>query len=109
VHHPYPMHFYSPAEIVQLAVKAGFAMEQLDGDIVVVARKAGGPAWPPEVTERLDFSLLEGDTMLGLATRHRQAVDRAWELEEALERIRRHPLLRAGRLLLGRPRRARGG
>jgi SAM-dependent methyltransferase len=64
---------------------------------------------PPEVTERLDFSLLEGDTMLGLATRHRQAVDRAWELEEALERIRRHPLLRAGRLLLGRPRRARGG
>jgi SAM-dependent methyltransferase len=114
VHHPYPMHFYSPAEIVQLATKAGFWVEELDGDILVQARKREQAGVAPAIAERDDLSLLEGDTLIGLRERfnernehNRHLEQRVLELEEGLERIRRHPVVRIGRLIRNGLRRVR--
>lgn len=43
VEHPYPMNFYTPAEVAALLVHAGFRVERLDDPMVVVARKTGQP------------------------------------------------------------------
>jgi SAM-dependent methyltransferase len=118
VHHPYPMHFYSPAEIVQLATKAGFWVEELDGEIRVQARKREQAGVAPAIAERDDPSLLEGDTLIGLRERfnerdrqlnerNRHLEQRVLELEEGLERIRRHPVVRIGRLVRNGLRRLR--
>jgi hypothetical protein len=115
------MHFYSPAEIVQLATKAGFWVEELDGDILVQARKREQAGVAPAIAERDDLSLLEGDTLIGLRERFNQRnernrhleqrvlelEERVLELEEGLERIRRHPVVRTGRLLRNGLRRVR--
>lgn len=53
VHHPYPMNFYTPAEVIQLTAKAGFWVEELTDDIMVRARKRqhAGVGWTsPTVT-----------------------------------------------------------
>jgi SAM-dependent methyltransferase len=108
VHHPYPMYFYSPAEIVQLATKAGFWVEELDGGILVTARKRGQAGVDPAIADGDDFSLLEGDTRLGPRDRYLQLQQRNRELEVALERIRRHPLVRLARPVRNALRRLRG-
>jgi hypothetical protein len=101
------MHFYSPAEIVQLATKAGFWVEELDGDILVQARKREQSGVAPVIAERDDLSLLEGDTLIGLRERFRRVNERNLELEAALERIRRHPVVRVARLVRNGLRRLR--
>lgn len=47
VHHPYPMHFFTPTEIATLLVRAGFAVTALNDEMVVEAT----PAKPPFITE----------------------------------------------------------
>jgi ubiquinone/menaquinone biosynthesis C-methylase UbiE len=101
VHHPYPMHFYTPAEVVQLATKAGFFVEELTGDIQAQVRKRGRPGVAPEVARSDDLSLLEGDNLLGMRERSRQ-------LEEQLARIKGHPVIRTGLLVRDGLRRLRG-
>jgi SAM-dependent methyltransferase len=68
VHHPYPMNFYTPAEIVQLAVKARFWVEDLTGDIVVRARKRQRAGVARGLADH-DLSLLQGDNLFGLEKR----------------------------------------
>ena len=53
VEHPYPMYFWTPAEVVWLLIRAGFRVEQLDDEIVALARKAGTAGVPAEVRDRI--------------------------------------------------------
>jgi SAM-dependent methyltransferase len=62
---PAPDALLLPAEIVRLATKAGFWVEELDGGVVVQARKRGRPGVDPGIAHRNDFSVLEGDVPLG--------------------------------------------
>jgi ubiquinone/menaquinone biosynthesis C-methylase UbiE len=41
VEHPYPMHYWTPSEVVWLLTHAGFRIEDVDRRMAVVARKAG--------------------------------------------------------------------
>jgi SAM-dependent methyltransferase len=104
VHHPYPMHFYTPVEIVQLTTKAGFWVEELTSDIVVRARKREQAGIASAIAE----SLLEGDNLFELERRDRQLRERNRLLEERLERILGNPVMRTGILLRNGLRRMRG-
>jgi ubiquinone/menaquinone biosynthesis C-methylase UbiE len=49
VTHPYPMHFYTPVEIVSLLVRAGYWVESIDDVTMVVARYTGTAGTGPAV------------------------------------------------------------
>jgi ubiquinone/menaquinone biosynthesis C-methylase UbiE len=106
--HPYPMHFYTPVEIVQLAVRAGFWVEELTGEIVVRARKREQAGVAPGAIADEDLSLLEGDHLLGLEERERLLRERNRLLEQRMEAILAHPVVRTGKLLRDGLRRVRG-
>jgi len=109
VHHPYPMHFYTSVEIVQLTTKAGFWVEELTSDIVVRARKREQAGVASAIAEGGNLSLLlEGDNLFRLQERDRQLRERNRLLEERLERILRNPVMRTGILLRNGLRRVRG-
>jgi ubiquinone/menaquinone biosynthesis C-methylase UbiE len=84
VSHPYPMSFYTPQEIGRLLVAAGFWLEYLNDEMRVAARKTGSAG----ISE-------QAQPLVGLhdAEKHRLAQRNA-ELEQAMDRIRSHPLLR---------------
>lgn len=87
--HPYPMNFYTQFEIVSLAIKAGFWVEEASGDIVVVARKqeqAGVAAGLPHQ-----------DHYRELQDRNAALTREVATLTQALDRFRGHPLIRAAR------------
>jgi SAM-dependent methyltransferase len=122
VEHPYPMHFYTPVEIVQLTTRAGFWVEELTGHIVVRARKREQSGVAPGIAEGDKLCLLEGDNLFQLGERDRQVRERDRQLQEAnrqvqeanrqlqerLERIRNNRLVRSGILLRDGLRRVRG-
>jgi ubiquinone/menaquinone biosynthesis C-methylase UbiE len=98
VEHPYPMYFWTPAEVVQLVTKAELRIEALDEQIVVLARKADehGP-----LDLELQHSLrseLSGLTSSGrIAELERQVAERDQRLADIqgrLHRFRNHPLIR---------------
>jgi SAM-dependent methyltransferase len=84
VSHPYPMSFYTPQEISRLVVAAGFWLEYLNDEMRVAARKTGSAG----VSE-------QAQPLVGLHDAEKQRLEqRTAELEQALDRIRSHPLLR---------------
>jgi hypothetical protein len=84
VEHPYPMYFWTPAEVVWLLTRAGFWVEEVDEEMVVLARKTGTAGAPPELLGRTADTELEG-----VRSRARIA-----ELERQLDRYRRNPVIR---------------
>jgi ubiquinone/menaquinone biosynthesis C-methylase UbiE len=89
VQHPYPMHFYTQFEVVQLATKAGFWVEWISEDIVVVARKQDQPGVAAGVPHQGRY--------LELQDRNAELSDQVASLTEALDGFRRHPVIRAAR------------
>ncbi len=53
VEHPFPMHFYTPGEVVSLLVRAGFWVEDMGDEIVVLARRTGVAGIDPTLAERI--------------------------------------------------------
>jgi ubiquinone/menaquinone biosynthesis C-methylase UbiE len=43
VHHPYPMHFFTPTEIASFLVRTGFAVVSMNDEMVIHAEKAAVP------------------------------------------------------------------
>jgi ubiquinone/menaquinone biosynthesis C-methylase UbiE len=84
VRHPFPMYFYTPAEVIRLTTKAGFWIEDLGEEIVVVARKRPTPGIAPELAAIHDTALLRA---------------RVAQLTGDLERVRNHPAVRVLRRL----------
>jgi ubiquinone/menaquinone biosynthesis C-methylase UbiE len=84
VEHPYPMYFWPPAEVVWLLTRAGFWVEEVDEEMVVLARKTGTAGAPAELLGRTADTELEG-----VRSRARIA-----ELERQLDRYRRNPVIR---------------
>ncbi len=100
VEHPYPMHFYTPAEVASLLVRAGFWVEDIDGVIIAVARKTDQAGIGGALVERV----------VGLE--HPTMAQRLGELErmaEELECMRRRLAVRAANALRRPLRLRRGG
>jgi SAM-dependent methyltransferase len=94
VQRPYPMHFYTPAEVIQLTTKAGLWVEELTDDIMVRARKrkqAGTAA-----------GIADDDDLLDLQARNRQLQTSNRQLMQRLERILANPMVRTGIVLRDR-------
>ena len=98
VEHPYPMYFWTPAEVVWLLSKARLWAEALDEEMVIQARKNESPGAVAEEFQHSIESELAGLTSSGrIAELERRAVElerRAVELEQQLERFRRQPVIR---------------
>jgi SAM-dependent methyltransferase len=86
VHHPYPMHFATPAEVVQLTTKAGFPVEELTDDIMVRARKRRHAG--------IALEIAGGDDVADLHARIRQLQETNRHLLDRLDRILANPLVR---------------
>jgi SAM-dependent methyltransferase len=56
VQHPYPMNFYTPAEVALMLTSAGFWVERMTNDVVVLARKSGGPGIAPDLYAQVQAS-----------------------------------------------------
>jgi ubiquinone/menaquinone biosynthesis C-methylase UbiE len=111
VEHPYPMNYYTPSEVVWLLGHAGFRVEGIDRQMVVVARKADEVTADRAILERIatfEHPWLVGGTSARLeaaelaarmanaeleATNRRKAVRAANLLRHPLRRLR-HPLRR---------------
>jgi len=87
--HPYPMHFYTPVEIVTMTAKAGFWVEDATNDIVVRARK--------QQQAGIAAGLPNHDSFRELQDRNAQLSEQVAALTQALDRFRHHPLIRAAR------------
>jgi SAM-dependent methyltransferase len=86
VHHPYPMHFYTPAEVIQLTAKAGFWVEELTDDIVVVARKRKHAG--------VALDIAGGEDLVDLKARIRQLQQCNSQLLQRLDRVLDNPAVR---------------
>jgi len=105
VEHPYPMYFWTPAEVVQLLTRAGLSIEHLGEEMVVLARKTEVPG---PVAQQLQHSLesgLGGMTSSGrivelegqVATFERRVPElelQVAELARQVDRFRSQPLIR---------------
>ena len=86
MHHPYPMHFYTPAEVIQLTAKAGFWVEELTDDIMVRARKRKQAG--------IGLDIADGDDLADLKARNRQLQQCNSQLLQRLDRILGTPAVR---------------
>jgi ubiquinone/menaquinone biosynthesis C-methylase UbiE len=92
VEHPYPMYFWTPAEVVWLLSKARLWAESVDEEMVVQARKSESPGAVAEQFLRSIESELAGLQSSGrIAELERQTA----ELERKLDRFLSQPLIRA--------------
>jgi SAM-dependent methyltransferase len=92
VEHPYPMYFWTPAEVVWLLSKARLWAESVDEEMVVQARKSESPGAVAEQFLRSIESELSGLQSSGrIAELERQTA----ELERKLDRFLSQPLIRA--------------
>jgi ubiquinone/menaquinone biosynthesis C-methylase UbiE len=105
VEHPYPMHYYTPSEVMSLLGHAGFRLEDLDDQMIVLARKTPEVTASWEIRERVasfeDPGLIERARRfereaaeLGAeleAMRRRKAVRIANAVRHPIERLRRRP------------------
>jgi ubiquinone/menaquinone biosynthesis C-methylase UbiE len=86
VHHPYPMHFYTPAEVIQLTTRAGFWVEELTDDIMVRARKRKHAG--------VALDIAGGDDLVDLKARNRQLQQSNNQLLQRLDRVLGNPMVR---------------
>ena len=100
VRHPYPMHFYTPAEVLQLTTKAGFWVEELTDDIMVRARKRKHAG--------ISLDITGGDDLVDLKARNRQLQQRNSQLLQRLDRILGNPMVRTAIAVRDRLRRVSG-
>jgi ubiquinone/menaquinone biosynthesis C-methylase UbiE len=101
VEHPYPMYFWTPAEVVWLLTRAGFWVEELDQEMVVKARRTGTAGAPAELLERT----------LGAPPEHGRSSGQIPEPRREADRHRRSPVVRlaaAARRAIRRGRRPAG-
>jgi ubiquinone/menaquinone biosynthesis C-methylase UbiE len=84
VEHPYPMYFWTPAEVVWLLTRAGFWVEELDQEMVIKARRTSSAGAPAELLERT----------LGAPPEHGRSSGRIPELRRKADRHRRNPVVR---------------
>jgi ubiquinone/menaquinone biosynthesis C-methylase UbiE len=104
VEHPYPMHYYTPSEVMSLLGRAGFRLEDLDDQMIVLARKTPDVTaseeirrrvasfehpWLTEQAERFEREAAELGAELE-AMRRRKAVRIANAVRHPIERLRRH-------------------
>jgi ubiquinone/menaquinone biosynthesis C-methylase UbiE len=91
VEHPYPMHFWTPAEVVQLTAKAGLSIEALDEQMMVLARKTDQPSGFALELQHSMGSELAGLTSAGrIAELETQVAQR----DHQLERFLTNPVIR---------------
>jgi ubiquinone/menaquinone biosynthesis C-methylase UbiE len=91
VEHPYPMYFWTPAEVVQLLTKAGLWIEAIGEEMVVVARRTETPGPLALELQHGMASELGGLRLSGrVAELERQVAEQAAELA----RFRGHPVIR---------------
>jgi SAM-dependent methyltransferase len=114
VEHPYPMYFWTPAEVVQLLTKAGLWIEAIGEERVVAARKTETPG---PLAMELQHSI--ASELAGLTSNRRVAElqrqvgeleGRVAEQAAELARFRGHPVIRAAlaaRRAIRRTRRSR--
>jgi ubiquinone/menaquinone biosynthesis C-methylase UbiE len=93
VEHPYPMHYYTPSEIMSLLGHAGFRLEDLDDQMIVLARKTPDVTASEEIRERV--ASLEDPWLIHRLTERAQRSEReAAELGAELEAMRRRKAVR---------------
>jgi hypothetical protein len=98
VDHPYPMNYWTPSEVVWLLTHAGFRVEDIDGRMVVVARRTGqgGAGWA--ILERV--ALFEHPWLLGGMSTRLEAAELAARMARAeVEATNRRMAVRAANLL----------
>jgi ubiquinone/menaquinone biosynthesis C-methylase UbiE len=103
VEHPYPMHYYTPSEIMSLLAHAGFRLEDIDDQMVVLARKTPNVTASWEIRQRVAW--FEDPGLIERAQRfERQAAELGAELEAMRRRkavriaeVVRHPIQRLRR------------
>jgi SAM-dependent methyltransferase len=119
VEHPYPMYFWTPAEVVQLLIRAGLPIEHLSQDMVVLARKTEVPGPLAQQLQRSMESELGGMMSSGRIAELEERVSafeqrvpelelQVAELTRQVDRFRSQPLIRvalAARRTLRRGRR----
>ena len=93
---PFPMHFYAPSELCLLLTDTGFVVEELTDYMSVHARKAEPAGLAPGVTE-----LVAGWEGVGrdLAADNAALRSENLVLRNELDRLRSHPVVKAGRRL----------
>lgn len=94
VEHPYPMNYYTPSEVMSLLGRAGFRLEDLDEQMIVVARKT------PDVTAdeavRARVASFEHGWLVRAWSEHNQRLE---ETTAELEAMRRRKAVRIANLL----------
>lgn len=98
VEHPYPMYFWTPAEVVQLLTKAGLWIEAIGEEMVVLARRTETPGALALELQHSMASELAGLTSSGrIAELQRQIGELERQIAEQaaeLARFRGHPMIR---------------
>jgi ubiquinone/menaquinone biosynthesis C-methylase UbiE len=98
VEHPYPMNFWTPAEVVQLTTKAGLSIEALDEKMMVLARKTDQPGRFSLELQHSMASELAGLTSAGriaeLEAQIAQRDQQTAHFQRQLERFRGNPVIR---------------
>ncbi len=93
VEHPYPMHYYTPTEIMSLLGRAGFRLEDLDDQMIVLARKTPDVTASEKIRERV--ASFEDPWLVHRLTERAQRSEReAAELGAELEAMRRRKAVR---------------
>lgn len=90
VEHPYPMHYYTPSEVVALLGRAGFRVLDLDDGMTVVARKTADVT--PDQTVRERVASFEHPWLV------QALAERTRDLEEATAELRAMRLRKAVRV-----------
>jgi SAM-dependent methyltransferase len=119
VEHPYPMNYYTPSEVASLVARAGFRLEDIDDQMIVVARKRADTRPERAIRERVACfehewlvaalrdraRRLEATTAELEAMRRRRSVRLADALRRPMARLRRGSLRRQATAPRTRPNR----
>jgi SAM-dependent methyltransferase len=98
VEHPYPMNYYTPSEVLSLLGRAGFRLEDLDDQMIVVARKTGDPTPEAAIRERV-ASFEHGRILAELKTALSERTRRLEEATAELEAMRQRRAVRVANVL----------
>ena len=100
VEHPYPMHFYTPSEILSLLGHAGFRVEDIDDQMVVLARRTADAT--PSETIRDRVAALEHprlvESLVEQTERAERSEAKAAALDAELDAMRRRKSVRLANL-----------